>query len=72
MSDLNVPNPILNPEGRDEWIPACGGTETEFTVNGIRLLYCLNPARSLHRYLNLGTDMIIKDDEYFALVRAGR
>lgn len=49
------------------WIPACGGTETPFTIRGIRVLYCWNPVSGKHAYLNLDTDIIMSDEEFFAL-----
>lgn len=54
----------------DLWIPANGGTETEFlTRAGKRLLYCFNPRLGRHAYLDLGSDAILSDDE--ALVAQG-
>jgi hypothetical protein len=46
------------------WIPACGGTETEFrTRTGRRLLYCWQPSTGRHAYLDLGSDIILTDEE---------
>jgi hypothetical protein len=46
------------------WIPACGGTETPFyTRTGRRLLYCWQPSTGRHAYLDLGTDLILDDQE---------
>ena len=46
------------------WVPANGGTETEFVSRtGKRLLYCYNSALARHAYLDLGSDMILTDDE---------
>lgn len=51
-------------EHRDEWVPACGGTERAFTSrSGINLLYCWNPGQNRHAYLNLDTDIILTDEE---------
>jgi hypothetical protein len=48
----------------DAWVPGCGGHETEFTSRrGVRLLWCYNPARAEHAYVNLDTDMVLSDDE---------
>lgn len=48
----------------DRWVPACGGTEEPFnTRSGRRLLYCWNPCRSAHAYLDVGTDIILSDAE---------
>ena len=52
------------------WAPANGGTETEFVSrSGKRLLYCYNSALSRHAYLDLGSDIILTDDE--ALIALG-
>jgi hypothetical protein len=46
------------------WYPACGGTETPFTSrSGIRMLYCWQPSTGNHAYINLGTDMIMTQEE---------
>lgn len=46
------------------WQPACGGTEEPFfTRSGARLLYCYQPSTGRHAYLNMGTDMILSDEE---------
>jgi hypothetical protein len=46
------------------WVPANGGTETEFvTRTGKRLLYCYNSALARHAYLDLSSDIILTDDE---------
>lgn len=46
------------------WVPANGGTETEFVSRtGKRLLYCYNSALDRHAYLDLGSDIILTDDE---------
>jgi uncharacterized protein (DUF2126 family) len=49
------------------WVPACGGTETEVVMNGTRLLYCWQPASGKHAYLNLDSDMIMSDEDVDAL-----
>jgi hypothetical protein len=53
---------------KDLWVPACGGTETMFTVHGKRVLYVYNPKQHKHAYLDLDSDMIMSDDEYLALL----
>ncbi len=54
----------------DRWVPANGGTETPFTARtGHRLLYCYNPRLGRHAYLDLGSDIILTDEE--ALVALG-
>ena len=42
----------------DTWVPACGGTEQPFLMNGVRWLYVFNPVQMKHAYLNLDTDLI--------------
>ena len=51
----------------DGWFPASGGTETPFTSrSGKRLLYCWNPAKGYHAYLDCGTDLILTPEEAWA------
>lgn len=46
------------------WIPACGGTEVPFlTRTGKRLLYVYQPSTGRHAYLDLGTDLILTNEE---------
>jgi hypothetical protein len=46
------------------WYPACGGTEVPFrTRTGRTLLYCFQPATGRHAYLDMGTDLILSDEE---------
>lgn len=46
------------------WFPACDGTEVPFhTRTGKRLLYCYQPTTGKHAYLDLGTDIILTDEE---------
>jgi len=45
-------------QGADRWVPACGGHEKEFRYGDYRYLYCYNPNRHEHAYLNLDTDLI--------------
>jgi hypothetical protein len=46
------------------WYPASGGAETPFTTRtGKRLLYCWQPSTGKHAYLDLGTDLILSDEE---------
>lgn len=46
-------------ENADRWVPGCGGNEQPFTKNGVRYLYCYNPRRMAHAYLNLDTDLLV-------------
>ena len=51
----------------DAWVPASGGTETPFnTRTGDRMLYCYNPNTGKHAYLDLGSDMIVADNDLHA------
>ena len=55
---------------KNVWVPANGGTETEFVSrSGRRLLYCYNSALARHAYLDLSSDVILTDDE--ALIALG-
>ena len=53
----------------DTWVPACGGREPVFTVDGQRLQYCFNPALSQHAYYSLDRDLILEHDELPACLR---
>ena len=49
---------------QDNWLPACGGTETPFwTRTGRRLLYCFQPSTGKHAYLDVQTDLILTEEE---------
>lgn len=54
-------------EKNGRWVPACGGSETPMTVQGVRVLYCWNTGTGDHAYLNLDTDIIMSDAEFDAL-----
>lgn len=46
------------------WYPASGGTETPFlTRSGRKLLYCWQPSTGNHAYLDVGTDLILDEEE---------
>jgi hypothetical protein len=46
------------------WVPACNGTEVPFlSRSGRRLLYCWQPSTGRHAYLDMGTDIILTDEE---------
>lgn len=46
------------------WLPANGGTESPFlTRSGRRLQYCWQPSTGRHAYLDMGTDLILTDEE---------
>lgn len=46
---------------RDNWVPAGGGTETEYVENGKRKLRVWNPLKGIHGTLDLGTDIVEPD-----------
>jgi hypothetical protein len=51
-------------KAQGDWVPASNGTEQPFTAcSGARLLYCWQPRSGRHAYLDLGTDLILTDDE---------
>jgi hypothetical protein len=51
-------------KAQGDWFPASNGTETPFTArSGARLLYCWQARSGRHAYLNLGTDVVLTDDE---------
>ena len=46
------------------WIPACGGLEVPFTTrNGHKVLYCWQPSTGKHAYLDMGSDLIIPNED---------
>ena len=45
-------------------VPACGGAEQPFTVNGTRWLYVWDNHDLRHGYLNLDTDIVNWDREF--------
>ena len=53
----------------DSWVPACGGTEEVFVANRKRFLYCYNPKQHKHAYLDVDSDLIITDEEYFSHIQ---
>ena len=64
---MSVPEAIAASEAKKangNWLPANGGTEEPFmTRSGRRLLYCWQPSTGRHAYLDLGTDLILSDEE---------
>lgn len=67
MQALTLTEQIDAAQARKEqgnWHPACGGTETPFTTrNGFRLLYVYQATTGRHAYLDLGTDIILSEEE---------
>lgn len=47
-----------------ELVPACGGTEHPFTVDGRRWLYCYHPVSKRHCYLDLDNDRSVWHREF--------
>lgn len=53
---------------KDQWVPACGGTETPTKYrSGHVLLYMRNPRTGEHAFLNMANDMFITTEEYLAI-----
>jgi len=51
-------------KSQGNWYPASGGKEEIFTTRtGRRLLYCWQPLTGKHAYLDVGTDIILSDEE---------
>jgi len=49
---------------QDCWVPACGGMERPYRAkNGRRVLYCYNPGKDQHDYLDMDGDRFIAPDE---------
>ena len=51
---------------RERWIPASGGTEQPFTLNGHRLQYMWNSLTGSyckHAYLDLDSDIFLSEDD---------
>jgi len=72
VEDLE-PNPFpalsegQNPDG---WYPANGGSERPFkSRSGRTLLYCFNPAKREHAYLDMDNDVILSNEEAAALMQ---
>lgn len=50
--------------GKGDWVPARGGTETPFVSrSGRRLLYVYQATTGRHAYLDVGTDIVLTDEE---------
>lgn len=52
-----------NPLNKDNWIPACGGTEVPFRIRGYNLWYMWNTETGEHAYLDLDRDVFLTNDE---------
>ena len=62
LTEMLAERDAKNAQGN--WVPACAGTETPFTSrSGVRLLYCYQASTGRHAYLDLGTDMILSDED---------
>lgn len=54
---------IMNP-AQGDWYPASNGSETPFTSrSGKRLLYVWQPRTGNHAYLDIGSDIILSDEQ---------
>ena len=42
----------------DKWVHACGGRERPELIRGVSWLYVWNPAKELHGWLNIHTDIV--------------
>jgi hypothetical protein len=66
-NQFSVHGRLLEAQKRAEqgnWFPACDGTEVPFTTRtGKRLLYFYQPTTGHHAYLDLGSDIILTDDQ---------
>jgi hypothetical protein len=66
-TNKSIPELLREAQERREqgpWVPACGGTEVPFfTRTGHRLLYCYQASTGRHAYLDMGTDLILTDEE---------
>jgi len=48
----------------DRWVPACGGHEKPFKTRcGRTLLYVYNFKLGMHAYLDVGTDILLSQEE---------
>ena len=53
------------------WVPACGGREVPFCMQGRRLHYLWQPATGRHAYLDCDTDLLLTDAEVDVLFLRG-
>lgn len=52
-----------------DWVPACGGTSIPFyTRTRHHLIYCWQPATGRHAYLDLKSDLILSDEDAYAIL----
>lgn len=60
---------VLNP-AQGDWVPASNGTEKPFmSRSGKMLLYVWQPRTGNHAYLDLGSDIILTDEEAAAALQ---
>ena len=52
------------------WIPGTG-EEPFFTRSGVRLLYCWQPSTGRKAYLDMGSDLILTDQEARNIIGIG-
>lgn len=48
---------------KDNWVPACGGSEVPFRIRGYHLWYMWNTETGEHAYLDLDRDVFLTNDE---------
>jgi hypothetical protein len=67
MSNLTIADKLSEMDRKREqgdWFPANSGAETPFlSRSGRRLLYCWQPSTGNHAYLDMGSDMILTQEE---------
>ena len=49
----------------DEWVAANCGTEVPFVKNGTMYLYVWSPYTGEHGFLDMGTDIVMSDKEFY-------
>ena len=47
----------------DQWVPACGGKEMPFEINGRRFQDLYNPKLGEHAYYSIDDDLILEYQE---------
>ena len=53
----------------DDWVPACGGTETPFLARSGRvLLYMWNRVTGEHAYYDVQSDLFLSNEEAAAAI----
>ena len=55
----------INVVPTETWVPACGGTEQVFIVDGVRWQYVWCVELGKHGYYNLDTDVVTTDPGFY-------